>query len=565
MEAAQLVLGGDSTGFAAPYCLPGQPCFPLQHEWDALNATSHGRLVRPDGPVLCFQPECADPHWRIEQDAAVMFLNFQDGQGCDPLPSCPQNVTALPVETATSAAQDRTPAYVLEALDADDVVAAVNFAAAHRLRLRIKNTGHDYLGRSSDPGSFTIWTSKLKDSSFEPAFVPEGAPEGTKPEKAIRAGAGNIVQGLYKAADDAGVLVTAGVSKTVGGAGGFVLGGGHGPFAPAFGLAADNVLEFLVATSNGTLLRTSPFQHPTLFTALRGGGSAFAVVVETVFRAFDPPAGFVGIFGEFAVAQNASKEDGDEAWRELMTRWMELQPKLSDAAPFAGYTYVQRPADTPFAYILPSPDLALAKSLFSPLFEWVDSSPFLSITYRYVEESNWYKLWHGDFTDALESLDAVGIHLLLGSRLVPKQVVEQKSEELGRFLAESHSPAIVHLVAGGAVQNEPSFPSSVNPAWREALLHIDLPISWSSAASDCAISSLSSYLTSHTQSLGAIASSLGHAQASYSSESDYYEAEWQSVWYGKENYARLLEAKREWDPNGVFSARKAVGSEVVGW
>lgn len=95
--------------------------------------------------------------------------------------------------------------------------------------------------------------------------------------------------------------------------------------------------------------------------------------------------------------------------------------------------------------------------------------------------------------------------------------------------------------------------------------HIDLPVSWAPTSSPATIRSLSSYLTSHTLALGALASSLGDAQASYASESDYYEDGWQDVWYGRENYARLLEAKEEWDPRGVFSARKAVGSEIVGW
>lgn len=95
--------------------------------------------------------------------------------------------------------------------------------------------------------------------------------------------------------------------------------------------------------------------------------------------------------------------------------------------------------------------------------------------------------------------------------------------------------------------------------------HIDLPISWPSSAPPSTISSLSTYLTSHTLALGTLASSLGQPQASYSSESNYYEADWQKVWYGAENYERLMEAKRAWDPEGVFSARRAVGSEVVGW
>lgn len=301
--------------------------------------------------------------------ALTVSPSHRDGENCDHLdfPSR-DNVTAASVEAGVSSALVRTPAYVLEAHNAEDVVAAVRFSKEHHLRLRVKNTGHDYLGRSGDHGSFTLWTHNLKDSTYEEEFVPEGAPEGTVPEKALRVGAGNVVKDLYEAADKAEVVVTAGVSQTVGGAGGFALGGGHGPFGPSFGLAADSayspllpshsshsthhflplfaprsdVLEFLVVTSNATLVRASAYSNPTLFTALRGGGPAFGVVVETVFRAHDAPEGFVGIFGHFAVKKDAVKEEGDQAWKGLLKLWTDLQPVLSEKAPFAGYTYVVR-------------------------------------------------------------------------------------------------------------------------------------------------------------------------------------------------------------------------------
>ncbi|GAA6058219.1 hypothetical protein JCM3770_005020 [Rhodotorula araucariae] len=494
-----------------------------------------------------------------------MYLNFESGYGLLPDDDI-RSATAAPV-AVPSTEGDRTPAYVLQALSDSDVSRGITFAREHRLRLRVKSTGHDYLGRSSDPGSFTIWTHGLQDRRFEPAFVPIGAPEGTLPHKALVVGAGNVVKDLYKAADEAGVIVTGGVSQTVGAAGGFILGGGHGPFAPSYGLAADNVLEFTAVISNGTVVRCSQYQHPSLFTALRGGGGAFAVVTSVALKAYDPPSGFVGIFGSLGrrYGTNATGDSGERAWKAMIKRWVELQPVLSKAAPFAGYTYVRRPEDTPFAYILPSSNVTLAKELFRPVFKAAMDDPDIDVEFRYVKSKTWYPLWHGPFTDALESLDSVGIPLLLGSRLIPKDVVEQRASELAAFMAEAASPSIIHLVAGGAVAHEPDFPSAVNPAWRDALLHIDLPISWTPITPLSTIHSLSSYLTAHTLALGGIASSLGHAQASYSSESDYYEAEWQRVWYGADNYARLLEAKREWDPEGVFSARKAVGSEVVGW
>lgn len=164
------------------------------------------------------------------------------------------------------------------------------------------------------------------------------------------------------AAYEAGVLVPAGVSKTVGAAGGFVLGGGHGPLAPLLGLAADSkfnralcssfahpvlpfsdVLEFTLVIANGSIITASRHSNPSLFESLLGGGaSSYGVILETIFKTSPIPDGFVGIFGTFAVNSDAEKEKGDESWNRLIKGWIDLQPQLSDAGPFAGYTYVVR-------------------------------------------------------------------------------------------------------------------------------------------------------------------------------------------------------------------------------
>lgn len=485
-----------------------------------------------------------------------MFLNFETGLGLDELN------TTQSVEGAKEEAKDRTPKFVVDARNSQDVVQAVLFAREHRLKLRIKNTGHDYLGRSSGSDTFTIWTHHLSSTSFNLTFVPAGAPDGTEPQSALLAGAGATVYDLNLAAYEAGVLVPAGVSKTVGAAGGFVLGGGHGPLAPLLGLAADNVLEFTLVIANGSIITASRHSNPSLFESLLGGGaSSYGVILETIFKTSPIPDGFVGIFGTFAVNSDAEKEKGDESWNRLIKGWIDLQPQLSDAGPFAGYTYVRRPLPTPFAYILPSSDIALAREQFDTFFEPFKADSSLEIDYHYHETSTWFELWNGEFTEALHSLDEVGINLLLGSRLVPRQVVEQKSLELSTFLAESKSPSIVHLVAGNAVAREPEFPTSVNPAWRSTLLHIDLPIAFPSTAPSSTISSLKLYLNSITSKLGSIASSLGHPEASYSSESNYFEEEtkWREVWFGKENAERLWREKEKWDCGGVFSGRRTVG------
>jgi FAD/FMN-containing dehydrogenase len=59
--------------------------------------------------------------------------------------------------------------------------------------------------------------------------------------------------------------------QSVGYAGGFIQGGGHGPLSSLYGLAADDALEFEVITTTGKVLTASPSQNVDLFWALRGG------------------------------------------------------------------------------------------------------------------------------------------------------------------------------------------------------------------------------------------------------------------------------------------------------
>lgn len=58
-------------------------------------------------------------------------------------------------------------------------------------------------------------------------------------------------------------------------------------------------------------------------------------------------------------------------------------------------TVQQRPAASPFAYVLPSNELALAQELFEPIFEFAASNPSLEIAHNFVQTETWYEMWHG--------------------------------------------------------------------------------------------------------------------------------------------------------------------------
>lgn len=84
----------------------------------------------------------------------------------------------------------------------------INFARNTNMRLVVKNTGHDYIGKSSGAGALNIWTHNLKDIRFISNYS-----IGSYSGPAFKAGAG--VQGfeMLEAARDNGVTVLAGICE----------------------------------------------------------------------------------------------------------------------------------------------------------------------------------------------------------------------------------------------------------------------------------------------------------------------------------------------------------------
>src|SRR5689334_10377383 len=98
-------------------------------------------------------------HCRSEADpTSVMWPIFQ-GRTCQP--------TTDSNGTCTLGA---FPSYSVNVSTTSQVQLTVNFARNANIRLVIKNTGHDYLGKSSGAGAINIWTHNLKDIVFLPNY-----------------------------------------------------------------------------------------------------------------------------------------------------------------------------------------------------------------------------------------------------------------------------------------------------------------------------------------------------------------------------------------------------------
>lgn len=149
--------------------------------------------------------------------------------------------------------------YTVNVSKAEHVTAAIQFANKHNIRLVIRNTGHDYNGKSTGAGGLGLWMSHLKDIEIkdwsDEFYV----------GKAIKMSAG--VQGFeaYAAADAEGLQVVGGECPTVGIAGGYSQGGGHSALTSRHGLAADQTLEWEVITATGEHLFANRQENTDLY------------------------------------------------------------------------------------------------------------------------------------------------------------------------------------------------------------------------------------------------------------------------------------------------------------
>lgn len=145
---------------------------------------------------------------------------------------------------------------------------SLGIARKNNIRLVVKSSGHDYIGRSNAPNSLSIWTHHLRDVKTHDSFHPsrcKATIEGT----AVTVGAGMQMWDLYNKLDTLGQTLVGGGGKTVS-VGGYATGAGHSLLSARYGLAADNVLEMEVVTPKGELVIANECQNKDLFWAMRG-------------------------------------------------------------------------------------------------------------------------------------------------------------------------------------------------------------------------------------------------------------------------------------------------------
>ncbi|EIN13056.1 FAD-binding domain-containing protein [Punctularia strigosozonata HHB-11173 SS5] len=550
----------------APYCIPEQECFPSRSSLETFNDTVSGRLrqLAPYASV-CYGDDwdmdachrlfhnASSGSFRVQKPNALMFTNWEvdDGEGC------PQPYSLRDTPLVGNCSLGALPAYEVLATSTVDVSAAVKFAAKYNLRLRIKNTGHDYLGRSSAPGSFTIWTHQLKSAAHIPSFVPAGCSRSTKPVDALLVGSGMEVLDLWTAADQYSVTTIGGFTATVGAAGGFILGGGAGPLSRLYGLGVDNVLQYTVVTADGAIKTANACTNKELFWALRGGGGAFGVAIDVVLKAW-PAFHAVNAVHTTFVANSTS------SYTEFMSTWLSMQTDLADAG-LAGISEAAYPGGL-LLYVQPFVNSSV-KDINETLglFQRLNDIPGVELNLEGASFKTWLETYTQVVEPTVAGSDAVGVNLIVGDRLLMRDTFTNSSSvgALAAYITNMTTPVIFQAVGGGMMSSlDPdSRHTSSHPGWRKALLHANFPVF--DLTQPILTSQQNNTLKQILEDIDEIIYP-DEDPVAYYNEDWTGETDWQTRSFGKKNYERLLAIKKQVDPFGVFTCTNCVGSEIFG-
>ncbi|KAI5922009.1 hypothetical protein F4810DRAFT_712045 [Camillea tinctor] len=540
---------------------PGDDLWPSDQEWASLNASLDGALLKPKpAAAVCYEGPDYDAtqcEFLVENASSTRF--WLD----DPLTGLTQwtqgNTCAATLSPQGNCTQGGFPEYVVNATNEKQIQTAVNFARNKNIRLVIKNTGHDFGGRSVGAGSISIWTHYLKDLEFLPTYS-----IGNYSGGAVRMGAG--VEGWevsnLMAAND--ITVVAPGCNTVGGNGGWLSSGGHTSLTSKFGLGADQALSLGVVTADGRFVTADPFTNQDLFWALRGGGgSTYGIITSVVMKAH-PPTNVTSSSLGLAISSTpgAGVVPDEETFWQGVAAYYRFSVKILDAGGY-GFSYIRPGENATYRFTTSSqfPGLTSEEVLqfLQPLYEElqgyginVASPAAFSRLYgsprggtgdrpgntRYRSRLLPRENWEDD-------------DLFNRTMLAIRTAVEAGYENDFYFHGTLTSPT--EEVAGW-----PGRDSAVNPAWRANVMHSMLMDTQPSSLTAREAQDRDDLMQGYMDLLRGVSPGAG----SYMNEGDPGEPNWQQAFFGS-NYARLLDIKQRWDPWGLFWAPTTVGSE--GW
>ncbi|KAI0455318.1 putative FAD-dependent isoamyl alcohol oxidase [Xylaria acuta] len=539
---------------AACRSIPGDADWPSSEHWTELNATVQGRLIQtiPQASVCHTLPFAAfdtdacsalKSTWSqsetYELKPAEIMNAYYQNQSCDPFTD-----SSKPCELGNYAA------YSINVTGPDDVIAAINFADEQNVRLVVKSTGHDYLGKSTGKGALSLWMFNLKT-----AEVIEQYESKTYTGPAMKIGSGVIGGEAIAVAAQAGYRVVGGECASVSLAGGYTQGGGHSMLNSAYGMAADNVLEWEVVTPTGEYLVVTPENNTDLYWALSGGGGGtYGVVLSMTAKVYrdGPIASAMLTFGFNDTAKENDYWEAVELWFQRLPTFVATNNSI--LLDITNNSFIV------LGFTLPDQTVSAVDSLLDPFMADLKRldliytlTPNVLATYVDYFNSILGPIPYGPFPPTE----------IWTSRLIPRSTVVNTTANANLINAFRETVTDGTFGVGCnviSVADAQHPDNSVLPAWRDAIAQCNPTAYWDfQAPLETNLAIKEELVSVHTPLLEEATPGSGV----YLNEIDpWYKGDWKREMYGA-NYDRLLSIKHKYDPNHLLYGQFAVGGDEL--
>jgi hypothetical protein len=373
------------------------------------------------------------------------------------------------------------------------------------------------------------------------------------------------------------------------GAAGLVQSGGFGSFSKRYGSAAGSLLEAEIVTADGRVLVANSCTNSDLFWSIKGGGGGtFGVVTRVTLETHELPA----LFG---VVNATIQATSDAAFRRLIGNLLSfyggnlLNPHWGEQIVLKAHRVLT------IRMMFQGIDRGTAEAIWRSFFDEIDNHPedytftskpeMLDLPARHLWDPEFLKeipgatkgddrpgaaaanlFWAGDASQCghvLHGYDSVW----LPAALLDDEHLQSLTDAL--YGAAKQWEVSLHLNKGlagappeaiDAARNTATNPVFLD-AFALAILGAEEPPAYPGVAGhEVNVAEARVEAAAIRRAMAELRRVVPNF-ASYLSESNFFEKQWQHAFWG-ENYAKLVKVKDKYDPEGLFVVHHGVGSEA---